>query len=211
MASTEPVEDRPASRRARYRAATVAEIKAHALHQIARGGIGALSLNGIARAMGMTGPALYRYYAGRDELLTELLVDGYATFATRMENARDAGPGGPAERLRAVASAYRQWALTEPHVYELLFGTPLPGYHAPEGGTRAEAQRGLAVTIGLWWELLDGLPPIEREQRARELAVVGWARLHGFVALELRGEMATLVGDPDRLFTEEIDRLLTGA
>ncbi|MBV9196372.1 MAG: helix-turn-helix transcriptional regulator, partial [Solirubrobacterales bacterium] len=55
------------SRRERLRAQTLAEIREHAYAQIAQGGPAALSLNGIAKAMGMSGPALYRYFSSRDE------------------------------------------------------------------------------------------------------------------------------------------------
>ncbi len=51
------------TRRERQRQETLAEIKARAMGQVAEGGAGSVSLNAIARAMGMSPAALYRYFA----------------------------------------------------------------------------------------------------------------------------------------------------
>ena len=66
-----------ASRRERARAATVAEIKATALDLMREAGTTDVRFTDIARVMGMTPPALYRYYADRDALLTDLITDAY--------------------------------------------------------------------------------------------------------------------------------------
>ncbi len=107
------------SSRDRYRAQVRDEIKEAALRQLADGGPQAISVNAIARELGVSGPALYRYFATRDELLTELVADAYADLA---EALRAAGPD-----LGAVARAYRAWALAQPHRYGLLYGAPRPG------------------------------------------------------------------------------------
>src|ERR1700704_232657 len=65
------------SRRDRLRAQTLAEIREHGVAQLAEGGPAALSLTGIAKAMGMSGPALYRYFASRDDLLVALVEESY--------------------------------------------------------------------------------------------------------------------------------------
>ncbi|WP_220270026.1 TetR/AcrR family transcriptional regulator [Marinitenerispora sediminis] len=61
--------------RSRYREQTRAEIKAIALRQLAEGGIAAVALTRIAKELGLSGPALYRYFANRDDLLTALIRD----------------------------------------------------------------------------------------------------------------------------------------
>jgi AcrR family transcriptional regulator len=156
----------------------------------------------------MTGPALYRYFASRDDLLTELVVDGYMSFAEALEQARDEATGGPLERLEAVGRRYRAWALDQPHVYQLLFGTPLRGFHAPAGETKRAADRGFAVTAGLIDEALAGrYRGPTRQRQVRERAVLCWSRVHGFVSLELRGEIGELTGDTDRTFARELARL----
>ncbi|WP_143676258.1 TetR/AcrR family transcriptional regulator, partial [Streptomyces milbemycinicus] len=67
--------------RERYRAQVRMEVKKRAWEQIATAGASALSLNAIAKQMGMSGPALYRYFASRDELITELIRDAYRSLA----------------------------------------------------------------------------------------------------------------------------------
>lgn len=188
---------------ARPRATSVAEIKRLALAQIAVGGVHSLSLNALARELGITGPALYRYVSGRDELITLLLVDTYTEFAEALEAAA-AAPGDPADRLRAVGRAYRSWALAHPERFDLLFGTPLPDYEAPEV-TRTLARRGLEVQMSLWAERT-GHPPDSVEALTR--AVRGWSRLHGFVDLERSGHFDAMPLDVDALFADELEALV---
>ncbi len=121
--------------RERYRAQVRAEIKEHAREQIATAGASALSLNAIAKRMGMSGPALYRYFAGRDELITELVRDAYRSLADTFRAA--AGSGAD---LAGLAHTMRSWALADPQRYFLVFGTPVPGYHAPADVTQIAAE-----------------------------------------------------------------------
>lgn len=98
-------------------------------------GAAALSLRAIARELGMVSSAVYRYVASRDELLTLLLVDAYGELADSVERARDAAAGDWQDRLRAVAHATRAWAVHHPARWALLYGSPVPGYHAPREQT----------------------------------------------------------------------------
>jgi len=152
----------PPSRRDRVRNATLAEIKALAWAQIAESGAAALSLRAIARDMGMTSSALYRYFTSREQLLSALAQDGFASLADHLE-AAEAEPEGtepegtqPAgietdraggNRFMRVVRAYRRWALDHPTEYALTFGSPVPGLecHVPE--VKAEMERGVAVLL----------------------------------------------------------------
>lgn len=216
------------TRRDRVRRRTLDEIKAHALAQIAEGGVAALSLNAVGRAMGMSGPAVYRYFASRDALLAALVVDGYASLtATLRRAATDARRRAPAGRLRAVADAYRAWAVERPQLYALLFGL------RPAGGEDTEeaidaidgAMDVLLETLGaiagdegrggvggpLDAELLRwaagrriataGDPP---DPALLRLGVVVWTRLHGLVGLELSGILGSMGLDPGRLLETEL-------
>ncbi|QZT65004.1 TetR/AcrR family transcriptional regulator [Mycolicibacterium austroafricanum] len=98
-------------------------------------GAAALSLRAIARELGMVSSAVYRYVASRDELLTLLLVDAYGELADSVERARDAAAGDWRDRLRAAARATRAWAVRHPARWALLYGSPVPGYHAPREQT----------------------------------------------------------------------------
>jgi AcrR family transcriptional regulator len=139
------------SRRERLRLQTLDEIKQHALAQVAEGGGAALSLNAVGKAMGMSGPAIYRYFASREELLAALVTDGYAELAAAIvDSAAAASRRAPARRLAAVAHAYRAWALANPYRYELLFGIRPAGYQDPSEAIVAldGAMRTLLELIG---------------------------------------------------------------
>jgi AcrR family transcriptional regulator len=134
--------DATRSPRERYREQVRDEIKAHAWEQAATTGPAAISLNAIAKRMGISGPALYRYFRNRDELITDLILDAYRDLSgTLQAAAAQADPTGasPAARLAEAAGAFRRWALEAPHRYLLIYGTPVPGYHAPPEATALAA------------------------------------------------------------------------
>ncbi|WP_165969076.1 TetR/AcrR family transcriptional regulator [Actinomadura sp. KC06] len=117
------------SRRDRIRAATVAEIKEVARRHLVQGGPAQISLRAIAREMGMTSPALYRYFPSLETLVTVLTGDFYDEVRLVMEEARDAVPKADAlTRLRAVSHAFREWAVEHPAEFALMFGAPLPAF-----------------------------------------------------------------------------------
>jgi hypothetical protein len=122
----------PLSRRERVRAATVHEIKQTARRVLVEHGPDGLSLRAIARDMGMTAPALYRYFPSREDLLEQLIADFYDEVSDEMERARDALPaddhGG---RLLAVSRTFRHWALAHPREFAMLFGSPIEGLSRP--------------------------------------------------------------------------------
>jgi AcrR family transcriptional regulator len=115
--------------RARVRAAITEEIKTVAHQHLASDGAN-LSLRAVARDMGMAPSALYRYFAGRDELLTALIIDAYNGVGEAAEEAT-AAVDGSLDRWLAIASAVRAWALAHPHRWALVYGSPVPGYQAP--------------------------------------------------------------------------------
>jgi AcrR family transcriptional regulator len=120
------------TRRGRVRAATVQEIKQTARRVLVDHGIDGLSLRAIAREMGMTAPALYRYFPSREDLLGQLIADFYNEVSDELERARDAVPeddlGG---RLLAVSRTFRCWALLHRREFGMLFGSPIEGFARP--------------------------------------------------------------------------------
>ena len=120
--------------RALARERTMARIVELGNAQLAESGVAGLSVREIARGLGMVSSAVYRYVASRDELLTLLIVDAYEDLAAVVEE-RLAGAGdGPRERFLALGGAMSSWALAAPERWSLLYGTPVPGYAAPEAG-----------------------------------------------------------------------------
>jgi AcrR family transcriptional regulator len=126
--------------RERVRAATIDEIKRAALQLMRDQGTTDFRFSDVARLLGMTPPALYRYFGDRNDLLTALIADAYDDLGHEVAVAREALPvedvGG---RFLAVAQGYRSWARREPQRFALIFGLPVPGYAAPEEGPITEA------------------------------------------------------------------------
>ena len=119
--------------RERVRAELTREITEVARSQLATEGAGGLSLRAVARDMGMVSSAIYRYFPSRDDLLTALIVDGYNAIGEVAEQADTAVPAGDyTGRWLAVCRAVRDWALAHPHEYALVYGSPVPGYQAPQ-------------------------------------------------------------------------------
>src|SRR5512138_3763633 len=107
-------------------------IKETAWKQIAEYGAPALSLRAIARELKISAPAIYNYFPDRDALVTALIIDAYTSFVDSQLEARDAVLEKDLKgRMNAIGMAYRTWALTYPQRYQLIFGTPIPGYEAP--------------------------------------------------------------------------------
>lgn len=204
--------------RERYRAQVRAEVKQRAWEQIATAGASALSLNAIAKQMGLSGPALYRYFAGRDELITELIRDAYRSLADAFRASAAAGTG-----VAGLAHTLRAWALDDPQRYFLVYGTPVPGYHAPDDITELASQimtslldasaeapsDGPATPFaarleGLGREWADGHPA---PPAALRRALAFWTRLHGVLSLELAGHFTNMGFDPAHLFTAELTTL----
>lgn len=204
--------------RERYRDQVRAEIKEHAREQIGTAGASALSLNAIAKRMGMSGPALYRYFASRDDLITELIRDAYRSLADTFRTAAESGTDLP-----GLAHALRDWALDDPQRYFLIYGTPVPGYHAPDDvtgiaseimGTLLDASTGVPLDAPLTpfevdlaahrhWAGDHSAPPA-----ALHRALTCWTRLHGVLSLELAGHFTGMGFDPALLFDSELADLV---
>jgi AcrR family transcriptional regulator len=222
------------SRRERVRQATVAEIKAVARAQMAAEGTAGVTLRAIAREMGMTAPALYRYFGSRDDLVTALVTDAYDALADAMEAAVDAvAPARHSDRVRAAFGAFRAWGLEHPTEFALIFGSPIPGYVAPEA-TRPAGTRYTVLLARLLAEAyaagaldparIQVRVPAELRRQVKELQRRGWfpgapaavaafglgawARLHGLVALEVFGHLAPAVGDGTALFEQELEAIV---
>jgi AcrR family transcriptional regulator len=137
----------PRTARERARAEITAEIlDAGRRHLAIEGGAG-LSLRAIARDLGMASSAVYRYVASRDELLTRLIIDAYDSLGAAAE-ARE-GKQDRADlvgRWSAICVAVREWAVTNPNEYALIYGSPVPGYVAPLD-TIAPASRVSALLV----------------------------------------------------------------
>lgn len=207
-------------------------IKDTAWKQIAESGAASLSLRAIARELGITAPAIYNYYPSRDDLVTALIVDAFHSLA----EAQEASLAGLAQnrravRLSALGLAYREWAVTYPQRYHLIFGTPIPNYTAPEEVTLPAAAKALVPLIQSIQDLASAgelrterlaemSPKLKSMLRAWSefaggfghdvlyLALVIWSRVHGLVMLEITHQIPSFFDNPEEVYRQEIKNLL---
>lgn len=218
--------------RARVRRELTSEIVEAARRQLEDVGPAALSLRAVAREVGMVSSAVYRYFPSRDELLTALIIEAYDDLGEAAERAEaKVRRSDLIGRWRAICRAVRRWSSEHPHEYALLYGTPVPGYDAPQT-TMPSATRVTALLIGLLDALAtekrdlghDDAPAVPRPARAAfasaralmgpgpsdDLIVRGiaaWSWLFGAVSLELFGHRIGAVDRDAVFFDLEIDRM----
>ncbi|MEU1228765.1 TetR/AcrR family transcriptional regulator [Streptomyces sp. NPDC005828] len=214
--------------RARARIEITAAIKDEARTQLAAEGAAKLSLRAVARELGMVSSALYRYFPSRDDLLTALIVDAYDAVGAAAERAAaEAEAERPLDRWTAVCRAVRAWALAHPHEYALIYGSPVPGYTAPQDTIAPAARVGLVlidIVRGAHTGEGVALPPLpdalgpEAERISADLVpdlppalavalVAAWAQLFGLVSFELFGQFQRVVEDRDPFFAAAARRL----
>ncbi|GAA4597076.1 AcrR family transcriptional regulator [Actinoplanes octamycinicus] len=211
-----------ANLRARVRAEMTEEIKQVARRHLATDGAN-LSLRAVARDLGMASSAVYRYFASRDELLTALIIDAYEAVGEAAAHA--ATPvADPGARWITIGHAVRDWALANPHQWALIYGSPVPGYQAPQD-TIEPAIRVimlLAETLrdALQAGRLTGVPEQPKGRFGAEMAAVaqhfgpdvpahlvgatmyGFLHLCGAISAELFGQLNNTIEDDRRGFFE---------
>ncbi len=208
------------AKRVATHAANRDRVKAVARDLLARRGATSLSLREVAREMGQTSSALYRYFANRDELLTALILDAYNDLGARVERAESrVARGDRRARWRASCLAIRRWARAHPNEYALIFGSPVPGYRAPietiDAATRvtivlarivadqfsdARAVPGdpLVERALLWPVVTAVMPHVPPRVAAR--AIVAWTQVFGAVSFELFGHYVGSVRSAASMF-----------
>ena len=214
---------------------TMSEIMRLAHEQLASHGAAALSLRAIAKDLGIVSSAIYRYVASRDELLTLLVVEAYSDLGDAVDAALNQAPLAAEERFVLLARTVRAWAITEPARYGLLFGTPVPGYHAPAGQTVEAGTRIVVRLMGIIedaWNAGDITVPamaprlspglgadVEALRTEYQLSSPGWlvarglgvwSGLFGAVSFEVFGQYGpNTLGDASELFELSM-RVLAG-
>jgi AcrR family transcriptional regulator len=206
-------------------------IKETAWKQIAEFGAPALSLRAIARELKITAPAIYNYFPDRDALVTALIIDAYKSFGDSQLEARDAIPAiDLMGRMKAIGMAYRIWAHTYPQRYQLIFGTPIPGYEAPLMEVLPSAARSLSALVSVVEQLriagklnVKSFPEVKKEYQvsfetwkkyggdvdmlSMSVAMVIWSRVHGIVSLEIANNLPPFGVNGDELYLFELDSL----
>jgi AcrR family transcriptional regulator len=214
-------------RRERQRRDVIDEIKGIARQQLAVDGPASLSLSRIARAMGWTTPALYRYFPNRDALITSLILDAFQALGKDTEEALKHVPQDNIEtRYMAFVRSYRRWALSHPQDYVLMHGSAYPGYKAPIGQIMEASMGSLQPFVELLQyaqavgrlqiprsylegaaSILHDIDPLEIKAIHSELpsylvtlAYLVWLQIHGLVWEEISGHLPSALFEDGRLY-----------
>jgi AcrR family transcriptional regulator len=215
--------DQVGTRRSRVRDATTAEIKATARALLVAEGPDALTLRAIARSMGMTAPALYRYFSSHEELVGACCADLLAEITATLERARDTVDAqDPVGRLMAACRAFRDWSLRHPREFQLVFASS--GERPPTGHVSREDLSFGGVFLGIFVEIWQAQPfaaPPEAalpERLVEQLTAFssyvgdvlplgaltaylsGWVRLYGAVTIEVFGHLGFALDDAEPMF-----------
>jgi AcrR family transcriptional regulator len=215
-----------AGTRARVRAELTREIADVARRHLASAGAAALSLRAVARELGMASSAVYRYFPSRDDLLTALIVDAYDALGDAAEHAdRAAPPDDLRARWLGACRAVREWAVAHPHEYALIYGSPVPGYAAPEATIGPAARVGLVLVRIVTDGLAAGTVTVPDDTAGADTLVPGladnlglppalaaaamyvWSSLFGAVSWELFGQTNNSIEDHAGYFDTVAHRL----
>ena len=207
-------------------------IKDTAWKQIAEFGTPALSLRAIARELKISAPAIYNYFPDRDALVTALIIDAFTSFGDSQIAARDAVPAEDLiGRLKAIGIAYREWAHTYPQRYQLVFGTPIPGYEYPAEQVFPSSARSIMALFSVVESFraagrlnVETFPAVKKEYQSHFdlwrsqigevhplshfVAMLVWSRVHGIVSLEIQGNLPPFGETGDELYLFELESIV---
>ncbi len=183
------------------------EILDAAMVLIAQQGVHAVSTREIAAAVGISQPALYAYFATRDDIMAELCEQAFESLRTRLENVGDLEPGESTVRL--MCRAYLAFGLEQPNAYRIAFMIEKPSHdpdHDPAGDRALAA--GVA-TYSVFRRQIErcALAGLTRHVDVDLLTQTGWATLHGLVALMI-ARPSFPWAERDRLMAAHIDHFV---
>jgi AcrR family transcriptional regulator len=182
-----------------------ARIVAVAERQAVELGIERVSMHGIARALGWSATALYRYFTNKDAILAAARTAAGDRLSDRLEAALD-GPGDIWVRSREVGHAYVRFAREEPDAYRLLFAMSQPDTaNYPELAAAAARAR---ANLTRYVEQMVAEGGVDADPEL--LAHVFWAGMHGLVSLEMAGRLDADSPGFEAIRHEMISRIMRG-
>jgi AcrR family transcriptional regulator len=224
----------PTTARARARAELTAEITATARRHLSEKGPGELSLRAVARELGMVSSALYRYFPSRDALLTQLIIEAYNALGQACEDAEASQRRTDLiGRWRAICHAARDWGLANPHEYALIYGSPVPGYAAPDAtidsasrilvllvdlmvdidasGTAAPSSVPMPRPLGTQLSAMRAENNIPVDNQRLMSGISAWTLLFGLINFEVFGRFNGMFEPANLVFDHQIDRAALAA
>ena len=197
------------TRRQQQQATLRRDVLDAALTQLDEGGSAAVNWRGLARSVGVSPSTLYTYFESIDALYTALILDVYSQMETEVARTVEVN-AAPVDRVVAASHGYRRFATTHPARFTLVFTDVLPGYAAPPGGPTVDAQVAVMAPLISGVNALLGEDESEFESMSlsrRRLLIGAWARLHGFVSLEVNHHL-DWVGDLDEMFSSMLGTMI---
>jgi len=155
-----------------------------ALGLIVQNGPQGFTLSEAAKAADVTPAAVYRHFAGRDDLMAEVARQGYDIFAALMEFAYNDGKPTALAAFEATGRAYLAFARKYPGHYMAMFESGLSFNAHPDLALVAGRARGV---LELAAEKLSQHMPAHRRPPASMFSAHIWAMSHGVVELFMRG------------------------
>ncbi|AOZ69430.1 TetR family transcriptional regulator [Rhodobacter xanthinilyticus] len=179
-----------------------------ALKLIAERGPVGFTLSEAAKDAGVTPAAVYRHFAGREDLIAECARQGFAIFADLLEHAWAGGKPSSLSAFGAVGRAYLAFARRFPGHYMAMFESGLPRAGHPD--LAAQARRAEEAMLRATEALTAAIPPARRPPAAMVAAHV-WAMSHGVVELHARAAPgAAAPFEPEALLESGIGIYLRG-
>jgi len=223
------------TRREMQRMATELEIKSVARRQLAQDGVQDVTLRAIARDMGMTAPALYRYFPSLDDLVASMCEDFFEEITESIGAAIAAEGDDGGRAMHAAIRTFRTWAVEHRNEFALMFRHDT-GTHADGDST----SRFAAVFFDLYLRLWSARPfeaPELTDTSAATCSAIGrfaadclgspltsadapppaalfvfartWVRLYGVIGMEVVGQLAFMFDDVTPYFESELEDAAT--
>jgi AcrR family transcriptional regulator len=167
-------------RREREKQITRQAILTAALQIARQEGWSALTIRKVGELIEYSPPMVYEYFANKEDILLELLRDGFRQLTASIQQTRMSTPDRE-EQVLKLADAYWQFALSNPELYQLMHG--LAGVPLDRTVTRQAVQE-VCMTAEealIDWAEAQGVV-LPDALGATEIV---WSLLHGFVSLAL--------------------------
>jgi AcrR family transcriptional regulator len=160
-------------------------------------------MRGLAERIAYSANFAYRYFSGRDDILLALVRDGFDRLRSAVvaQAQGERQEKGDAAAVHRAAHAYLDFALSEPELYQLMYGL---------GGVRVSA-------VDAWDEgqavgnVLAGLLHEAGDTQAEKHVVQLWATAHGLMALQVVGRVDVDPAGLHALLDDTITDVLTRA
>lgn len=183
---------------------TRAALLAAAGRIVAEDGPSALNLRRLAASVGASTQAIYTLFGAKDGLIRAMHREGFATLdhhLAAVEPEED-----PVAHLRALALAYRQSAITQPHLYDVMFACPFPEFVPDDDDQQLALGTLERVRAALRHHVHTGALAGHDPDR---LTIQVWALAHGLASLELQEALGT-ADEAQAIWISAIDTMMAG-